>query len=901
MTTTATSPDNNATPDVDGRRGEARGEPGADGAAAADPGLRPVRRFWWWLAGITAAALAVRLTYLLGWRTPWTPIGDPWYYHRGANLLADGEGYVHPYQYLLFDVRHPGADHPPAFLTFLAGFSWLGFRSFFQHQVVACLLGTAGVAAMGAAGRRIAGERVGLIVAALAAVSPNLFYFDAMVVSETMVVSTTAVLLVAAYRWWDRGTPGAAVLFGLTVGVAALARSEAILLGPMIALPLLWWRRRADGSRADARALLGQLAAAGATAAVVIAPWVGHNLARFEEPVTLSAQFDQTLGTANCEEVYYDDQVGYWSLACIQATEHLVPEGDASAQGVGFRRIALDYAREHADRVPYVVAGRVGRTFGLYQPQEQIFLDWSVETRERGLGEAGLLLWYGIAVGGGLGLVGLRRAGRPVFPLVAVVVGVVATVAVVYGNTRFRLPAELALMVPAAVTVDAGLAGAQRRLARWRARRRARTGVAPAPGAPEGNGAGDDPGGLGSSTGGRYAGFDGLRAIAALGVLLTHVALKVGFTTTDPRGHYLARLDVGVALFFVLSGFLLYRPFVARRLDGRPGPAVRSYLRNRFLRIYPAYWLALTVLVVALDVRGRDEVQGLWDFVVFYGLLQSYSEHTALGGLQQAWTLTNEIAFYLFLPLWAAGAAWLARRLTARRAVRVELLVLAVAAAGALAFRYWVHTVDTSDVTQGVIDPRVHWLPANFHMFVPGMALALGVEWSTRRGRPLAVLESARRHPLVCWAGAAACFWTVSTQLDLGFQVGASEPGTSMAKELLYAAVGFLLVLPVALAGATLPRSLGWLASRPMVTLGLLSYGIYLWHEGVFEIYRDVRGLPVFTGSLPTALVVTVAGSVVAAGLSYLLVERPALSFKDPRRRMFAGWRPVGLPAEVAA
>src|SRR5690606_32252127 len=59
MTTTATSPDNNATPDVDGRRGEARGEPGADGAAAADPGLRPVRRFWWWLAGITAAALEI--------------------------------------------------------------------------------------------------------------------------------------------------------------------------------------------------------------------------------------------------------------------------------------------------------------------------------------------------------------------------------------------------------------------------------------------------------------------------------------------------------------------------------------------------------------------------------------------------------------------------------------------------------------------------------------------------------------------------------------------------------------------------------------------------------------------------------------------------------------------------
>src|SRR5690606_28717654 len=137
----------------------------------------------------------------------------------------------------------------------------------------------------------------------------------------------------------------------------------------------------------------------------------------------------------------------------------------------------------------------------------------------------------------------------------------------------------------------------------------------------------------------------------------------------------------------------------------------------------PAYWLALTVLVVVLDVRGRDEIQGLWDFVTFYGLLQSYSAHTALGGLQQAWTLTNEIAFYLVLPLWAAGAAWMGRRLAPRRAVVVELVVLATAAAAALAFRYWVHTVDTTDVTTGTIDPRVHWLPANFHMFVPGMAL----------------------------------------------------------------------------------------------------------------------------------------------------------------------------------
>jgi peptidoglycan/LPS O-acetylase OafA/YrhL/4-amino-4-deoxy-L-arabinose transferase-like glycosyltransferase len=915
MTSTATTPDT-----VPSSRGTDAGPEGPGAERAAQPALdaaRPgVRRFGWWLAGITAAGLAVRLVYVVGWRSPWPVIGDPYYYHQGANLLADGEGYVHPYQFLLFGVRMPGADHPPGFMTVLAGFSWLGFRSYFQHQVVACLIGACGVVAMGAAGRRIAGERVGLIVAVLAALSPNLFYFDAMVVSESLMVATTAAVLWAAYRWWDQPTLRSALTFGVVIGVAALVRSESILLGPLLAVPLVWWRRRgvprAGGSARGWAAWAPQLGAAGLAAAVVIAPWVGYNLTRFEEPTTLSAQLDQTLGTANCETVYEGDRVGYWSLACIQETEHLVPEGDASVQGRGFRDIAFDYAREHGDRVPYVVAARVGRTFGLYQPQEQLLLDTSVDQKEIVLGQVGMVAWYGIAVAGGIGLIGLRRAGRPIFPIVALVGSVVVVVALVYGNTRFRLPAELALMVPAAVSLDAALGGARRWWDAWNAERRAVGAAALAnPPAPDTDGdtrggaeaagtpgdtASDPPGGLGSSSG-RFAGFDGLRALAALGVLVTHVGLKVGFSTRDVTGNYLARLDVGVAVFFVLSGFLLYRPFVARRLAGRPRLDTRSYLRNRALRIYPAYWLALTVLVVVLDVRGRDEIQGLWDFVMFYGLFQSYSADTALGGLQQAWTLTNEVAFYLLLPLWAYAAARLGRRLTPRRAMIGELGVLGLTAAGALAFRYWVHTVDTSDVTLGTIDPRIHWLPANLHMFVPGMALALVLEWSRRRDRPLRLLEWPRRHPLVCWAAAAACFWAVSEPLGLGFEVGTNDPGTSMVKEGLYAAIGFLVVLPVALAGVTLPRSLRWLGSRPMVVLGVLSYGIYLWHEGILDIYRDTRDLPVFTGSLPAALLATIAGTVAVAAVSYVLVELPALSLKDRRRRLFDEWRPVGLPA----
>jgi peptidoglycan/LPS O-acetylase OafA/YrhL/4-amino-4-deoxy-L-arabinose transferase-like glycosyltransferase len=924
MTSTETPPTATVTEDGLPAAGDVAGRTEERHEAAPATGPSRPRRFALWLGVIVAAGLAVRFLYLFGWRNPWTVLGDPYYYHHGANLLADGEGYIHPFRWLLEGRRMPGADHPPGYLTVLAGFSWLGLRSFLAHQVVSCLLGGFGIVAMGLAGRRIAGERVGLIVAGMTALSPNVFIFDAQVVSETLVVSTTALVLLAAYRWWDRPSTGAAVLFGASIGAAALVRSEAILLGPVIAIPLVWWRYRCDraGERAPARGLLVQLGAAGLMAAVVIAPWVAYNMSRFQEPTTLSAQFDQTLGTANCEEVYYGDRVGYWALSCIQETEPLVGDGDASAQGRGFARIARQYMRDHAERVPFVAAARVGRTFGLYQPQEQIFVDHQVESKEPVLGQVGLFVWYATAVAGAIGLIGLRRAGRPIFPLVAIVATVVLTVVVVYGTTRFRLPGELALMIPAAVSLDAAA------LTWWRHRRgEARPGPATAaavpvaagesghstspaedpagggtgPGAPAaGDTLADVPGGLGSSSG-RFAGFDGLRALAALGVLVTHVALHVGFVVRDPRGDYLSRLDVGVAVFFALSGFLLYRPFVARRMDGRPTGRTRDYLRNRFLRIFPAYWLALTVLAVVMDVRNRNDFQSFGDFVVYYGLLQSYSAHTALGGLQQAWTLTNEVAFYILLPLWAAGGAWLWRRLAPRRAVVAELGILGMAAAAALAFRYWLHGYSGDDVTLGTFDPRLHWLPANFHLFVPGMALAVALEWSRRKDAPLRILEWPRRHPLVCWLGAAACFWAVSTQLGLGFEVGATEPTQGVVKELLYGGVGFLLVLPVALAGATLPRSLRWLGSRPMVALGVVSYGIYLWHEGVTDIYRDVFDVPIFTGSFPAALAVTLAGTVAAAAISYFVIERPALALKDGHHKLFGGWRPVGLPADATA
>src|SRR5437764_15116070 len=142
--------------------------------------------------------------------------------------------------------------------------------------------------------------------------------------------------------------------------------------------------------------------------------------------------------------------------------------------------------------------------------------------------------------------------------------------------------------------------------------------------------------------------FDSLRAIAALAVLGTHAAVFAGLETSRSSvlRPYAARLDVGVAVFFVVSGFLLYRPFVLARTRGGPRPATGPYAWRRFLRIVPAYWVALTLTTLWVGTHGVFSGSGI---VHYYGLAQAYSTSTLGGGITPAWSLTIELAFYAFL------------------------------------------------------------------------------------------------------------------------------------------------------------------------------------------------------------------------------------------------------------
>ncbi len=361
----------------------------------------------------------------------------------------------------------------------------------------------------------------------------------------------------------------------------------------------------------------------------------------------------------------------------------------------------------------------------------------------------------------------------------------------------------------------------------------------------------------------RYPLIDGLRAVAAIGVLLTHSAISSGLVTTGATGfRYAQRLEVGVTIFFVISGFVLYRPFLLARVD------LPRYAWRRALRIVPAYWIALTVAALVL---GRPEV---WSHpVAFYGFGQIYSQETLPGGLIQAWTLDIEVTFYVFLPVWA----WLVSRLSLNR----QVWALAGLAAASLAWK--AAFVWSGSATQVVDTPWLHSLPAYLDQFALGMGLAI-----------LSLKPRDVKYPVLLWGVAAVAFWLVSVKIGIGRAL--FEPYDRwqyMGRHLLYAVIGGSLVAAAVLAT---PRRgvVGRVLGNPVAAwLGLISYGLYLWHVTVLQSLEDLgfqRSLH-FHPFIVVTLVTLVLTSAVSAA-SWYLAERPLLRF---------GTRPWRRPREHPA
>lgn len=390
---------------------------------------------------------------------------------------------------------------------------------------------------------------------------------------------------------------------------------------------------------------------------------------------------------------------------------------------------------------------------------------------------------------------------------------------------------------------------------------------------------------------GRFPGFDGLRAMAAFAVVLVHVSYSGGANAPHALGVFFARMDGGVAVFFVLSGVLLYRPFArAHLLDGAP-PAVRPYLWRRAARIYPAYWVAMTVIVY---VFGATEIVGVRRFLLDYSLLHIYSPHQTdvFGPLLQSWTLSTELTFYVFVPLWAALLRRVARGSVGER-LRAQLVGVVVLVALSAAWKAFVLGAGFSD---GRIGQLKMWLPWWLDLFAAGMAMAVLTIAIAELGRGVPLRLDRRAAPMICWLGALGTLWWVSAGAGLGHTTPAIAHHLLWGQHYLYGATAVLLVLPTAF-GPQDPahsRIHRFLQSRPLVYLGTISYGIYLWHEGwidrylawtdqpVFSVYRSDVPFRWHTGAwfsapwlsfLLAVLVLTIA----SATLSWFLVERPVL------------------------
>jgi peptidoglycan/LPS O-acetylase OafA/YrhL len=366
--------------------------------------------------------------------------------------------------------------------------------------------------------------------------------------------------------------------------------------------------------------------------------------------------------------------------------------------------------------------------------------------------------------------------------------------------------------------------------------------------------------------------FDGLRALAALSVLTFHVSARLGAYKTTDWGSALLRANIGVTVFFVISGFLLYRPFVDSRFGGPPPRPLLNFFRARALRIVPAYWLALLVLgfgSLAQYVHGHD----FWRYVFF---LQIYDYRTAFLGLTVAWTLCTEVTFYLVLPLLAAGVLRATvGAATSRRRLGIELSIIAGLAAASL----FAKAVFPATFGAGSVGSLT--LLGLFHWFALGMMLAV-LSVAADRGVVVAGLGYGLRYRDAAWLLAVAFLllaqWTVPHQ-------DGNVADYGVIAQFAYGMFAVCLVWPAIWTSQS--RGVAWhVLGNPVVAwLGIVSYGIYLWHVTVIERFVP-RIADVNTSLGPKFLllaIATVFGTVAVAAASYYAVERPLLRFKGRR------------------
>ena len=413
----------------------------------------------------------------------------------------------------------------------------------------------------------------------------------------------------------------------------------------------------------------------------------------------------------------------------------------------------------------------------------------------------------------------------------------------------------------------------------------------------------------------RIQSLDGLRALAALAIFFHHVGAESLATFNTSAGSLLARLDVGVPIFFSLSGFLLFRPIVASLLnDGSDGRAIRTdndplrkplpYAWRRIWRIYPAFWVALTLITLTTD----EHFGSLGHLASTAGLVHIHWSSHALGPIPQSWSLATEVTFYASLPLFAIALSHLLNRIPKPQTRRNLLFAFtALLYLISVAFRLWVFSTPTGDGWQWR-NASLLWLPSLIDYFAIGMALAIAHVAFPPNSPTHQRIQRIATFKGPWWVAAAAIFVLTAQTFGLARGLTWAPWPREIARQCAYGVISFCLLFPLINGGGTLRGAACKLThrlttSRALTAAGTISYSFYLWHYAFiahpfkpwenavdwlwdstirtntahtlfgWTTLLDEANTPFVTLTL-TALIPTLA----VATLSYHLIEKPAIA-----------------------
>ena len=371
-----------------------------------------------------------------------------------------------------------------------------------------------------------------------------------------------------------------------------------------------------------------------------------------------------------------------------------------------------------------------------------------------------------------------------------------------------------------------------------------------------------------------YPGLDGVRALAATSVFLYHIGLRTHAFRS--RGlSWIVLLDLGVDVFFVLSGFLIYRPYATAHL-GKPQPVdLRGYARRRLLRIFPAYLVALVIL----RATGEIGMTGWLGYVKHLILTHTYFADQGGPGIGISWTLVVELSFYAFVPAWAFVIGRIAPR---RHALAAEVVGASALIVLGFACRRW--------KLFGQLPIWATVLPPGFAALGIGMLFAV-VSVAPDVSRLALMPRALGRIPAGLWWSAALIMFVGLAQLPMGFlSCGfCRTPNDAVIVHWVQPLIAACIAIPAIFGDSTRGLIRRWLQWKPVAYVGIVSYGVYLWHVYVIRLIPSsiLRGTSL--AAAVAALVGAFAAAVGIASVSYFVIERPAMRLGRRHDRVLGG------------